>query len=93
MDLRRVAVVGTSCAGKATFAAALATKLQIPHIELDALHWRAGWIPVPPEVGAPCALPAPRPERVAGSSLARQTRAQLIMMRAGGYRQWRDQRS
>jgi adenylate kinase family enzyme len=50
MDLRRVAVVGTSCAGKTTFAAALAAKLQIPHIELDALHWRAGWVPAPPEV-------------------------------------------
>ena len=47
MDLRRVAVVGTSCAGKTTFAAALAAQLQVPHIELDALHWRAGWIPVP----------------------------------------------
>jgi adenylate kinase family enzyme len=50
MDLRRVAVVGTSCAGKTTFAAALAAKLQIPHIELDALHWRVGWVPAPPEV-------------------------------------------
>jgi adenylate kinase family enzyme len=49
MDLRRVAVVGTSCAGKTTFAAALAGKLQVPHIELDALHWRAGWVPASPE--------------------------------------------
>ena len=50
MDLRRVAVVGTSCAGKTTFAAALAAQLQVPHIELDALHWRAGWVPAPGEV-------------------------------------------
>ena len=49
MDLRRVAVVGTSCAGKTTFAAALAAQLQVPHIELDALHWRAGWVPAPSE--------------------------------------------
>jgi adenylate kinase family enzyme len=49
MDLRRVAVVGTSCAGKTTFAAALAAGLQVPHIELDALHWRPGWVPAPRE--------------------------------------------
>jgi adenylate kinase family enzyme len=47
MDLRRVAVVGTSCAGKTTFARALATQLGAPHIELDALHWRADWVPAP----------------------------------------------
>jgi adenylate kinase family enzyme len=50
MDLRRVAVVGTSCSGKTTFAAALAAQLQAPHIELDALHWRADWVPAPREV-------------------------------------------
>jgi adenylate kinase family enzyme/ActR/RegA family two-component response regulator len=49
MDLRRVAVVGTSCSGKTTFAAALASRLQVPHIELDALHWRPGWVPAPRE--------------------------------------------
>jgi adenylate kinase family enzyme len=49
MDLRRVAVVGTSCSGKTTFAKALAAQLQVPHIELDALHWRADWVPAPHE--------------------------------------------
>jgi adenylate kinase family enzyme len=48
MDLRRVAVVGSSCSGKTTFAARLAHLLQTPHIELDALHWRSGWIAAPP---------------------------------------------
>jgi adenylate kinase family enzyme len=48
MDLRRVAVVGSSCSGKTTFAASLARLLQVPHIELDALHWRPGWIEAPP---------------------------------------------
>jgi adenylate kinase family enzyme len=48
MDLRRVAVVGSSCSGKTTFAASLARLLQLPHIELDALHWRPGWIAAPP---------------------------------------------
>ncbi|MGH6916144.1 MAG: adenylate kinase [Geminicoccaceae bacterium] len=50
MDLRRVAVVGTSCAGKTTFAAALAAQLRAPHIELDALHWRPDWVPAPTAV-------------------------------------------
>ena len=49
MDLRRVAVVGTSCSGKTTFAAALAARLQAPHIELDALHWRPDWVAAPRE--------------------------------------------
>jgi adenylate kinase family enzyme len=47
MDLRRVAVVGTSCSGKTTFAAALAARLEAPHIELDALHWRRNWVEAP----------------------------------------------
>lgn len=49
MDLRRVAVVGTSGSGKTTFAATLAAKLQAPHVELDALHWRPNWIEAPRE--------------------------------------------
>jgi len=49
MDLRRVAVIGTSCSGKTTFAATLAARQQTPHIELDALHWRPGWVEAPPE--------------------------------------------
>jgi adenylate kinase family enzyme len=44
MDLRRVAVVGSSCSGKTTFAASLARLLHVPHIELDEMHWRPGWI-------------------------------------------------
>ncbi len=49
MDLRREAVVGTSCSGKTMFAAALAARLEAAHIELDALHWRPGWSEVPLE--------------------------------------------
>jgi adenylate kinase family enzyme len=40
---RRVNVVGTSASGKSTFARALAARLAVPHVELDALHWEQGW--------------------------------------------------
>ncbi|TAK23362.1 MAG: adenylate kinase [Chloroflexota bacterium] len=41
--MKRVAVVGTSGSGKTTFAATLAARLGYDHVELDALHWEAGW--------------------------------------------------
>ena len=40
----RVAVVGSSGAGKSTFAARLAARLGAPHLELDAVNWQAGWV-------------------------------------------------
>ncbi len=40
---RRVNVVGTSASGKTQVAIALARKLGVPHVELDALHWEANW--------------------------------------------------
>jgi adenylate kinase family enzyme len=42
--VRRIAVVGTSGSGKTMFAAALAERLDLPHIELDALFWEPGWV-------------------------------------------------
>jgi tRNA A37 N6-isopentenylltransferase MiaA len=36
-------VVGTSGAGKTTLALELAAILNVPHIELDALHWGREW--------------------------------------------------
>lgn len=48
--MRRVNVVGTSCAGKTSLAAALAARHGVPHIELDGLHWDPGWTEVPDAV-------------------------------------------
>ena len=39
----RIIVVGTSGAGKTTMAKRIASKLGLAHIELDSLHWEAGW--------------------------------------------------
>ena len=43
----RFLIVGTSGAGKSTFAQALAKAMACPYIELDRLYWGADWQPVP----------------------------------------------
>lgn len=48
----RVAVLGRGGAGKSTFAARLASRLDVPLVELDSLFWSAdenGPAPTPPE--------------------------------------------
>ena len=40
---RRVAVIGTSCSGKTTFASRLSKLLDVRHIELDTLYWGPNW--------------------------------------------------
>ncbi|MCL2463951.1 MAG: toxin [Micrococcales bacterium] len=47
--LRRVRVVGCSGAGKTTFATALATRIGVPRVELDAVFWDAGWVQRDPD--------------------------------------------
>jgi adenylate kinase family enzyme len=47
--VRRVSVVGTSGAGKSTFAFALAGLLGVPWLELDSVYHQAGWTPLPAE--------------------------------------------
>jgi len=43
-------VVGTSCSGKTTLARAVADRLGLPHVELDALFWTSDWTPMPDDV-------------------------------------------
>ena len=43
MTGQRIVVVGTSGSGKTTLARQLAAIYQIPHIELDNLHWQPNW--------------------------------------------------
>ena len=47
--LARVAVVGSSCSGKTTFARSLSHALGLPHTELDILYWGPNWTPRPLE--------------------------------------------
>lgn len=46
---RRVVVVGVTGSGKTTLAQAVARRLGLPHIELDALFWGPNWTPSPRE--------------------------------------------
>jgi adenylate kinase family enzyme len=41
--MRRVSVVGSSGSGKTTFAAEIAARLGVPHVELDAIYWGPRW--------------------------------------------------
>jgi adenylate kinase family enzyme len=47
--LKRVLVIGTGGSGKTTVARHLAERTGLPLIHLDALYWRAGWEPTPPD--------------------------------------------
>jgi len=48
--VERINVVGTSCSGKTTLARAIASRLAMSHVELDALYWSTEWTPVPDDV-------------------------------------------
>lgn len=45
--MRRVSVVGSPGSGKTTLAGELSSRLGLPHIELDAMYHRPGWVPTP----------------------------------------------
>jgi hypothetical protein len=61
--MERINVVGTSCSGKTTLARALAARLDLPHVELDALFWDRAWTPVPEAVFRSRVADAVRAER------------------------------
>lgn len=42
--ISRIVVIGTSCSGKSTLAKAIAERLGVKHVELDALHWEPNWV-------------------------------------------------
>ncbi|WP_327010199.1 adenylate kinase [Dactylosporangium sp. NBC_01737] len=44
--MRRVSVVGNSGSGKSTLGKALAARLGVPFVELDAIHHLPGWQPI-----------------------------------------------
>ena len=46
-ELERIVVIGTSCAGKSTFARQLSKKLSLEYVELDVLFWAPQWQPKP----------------------------------------------
>lgn len=48
--MQRISVIGSSSgAGKTTFGRRLAERLELPFIELDAVHWGPGWSSPSPE--------------------------------------------
>jgi adenylate kinase family enzyme len=47
---RRIVVLGVTGSGKTTLAATLARRLSVPHVEMDALHWDAGWTEAPDDI-------------------------------------------
>lgn len=43
----KIAVIGTTCSGKTRLARTLAEQLDVPHVELDALHHGPNWTEAP----------------------------------------------
>lgn len=45
--MRRIVVIGSSGSGKTTLARELSRELNVPPIELDAIHWKPNWTATP----------------------------------------------
>jgi adenylate kinase family enzyme len=48
--MQRVVVLGASGCGKSTMARALASHLNLPYVEIDALQWGPNWTAAPTEI-------------------------------------------
>ncbi len=48
-SIRRIAVIGTTAAGKSTLAGQLARRIGVPHIEIDSIYWLEDWGHLPIE--------------------------------------------
>lgn len=48
--MQRISVIGTTGSGKTTLAQQISQNFNIPHIELDYLHWEPNWVEIPDEV-------------------------------------------
>jgi adenylate kinase family enzyme len=46
----RIVVMGSTGSGKTTLAQQISRTLDVPHVELDALHWEHDWIAAPTDV-------------------------------------------
>ena len=47
--MRRVSVVGNAGSGKSRLARRIASRLDVPYVELDAIHHLPGWEPIDPD--------------------------------------------
>lgn len=47
--MQRISIVGSSGSGKTTLARIVADRLDVPHVELDAVNHQANWEPLPHE--------------------------------------------
>ncbi|WP_315788208.1 AAA family ATPase [Fischerella sp. JS2] len=48
--MQRICVVGTTGSGKTTLARQIQQRLNIPHVELDYLHWEPNWTEVADDI-------------------------------------------
>jgi adenylate kinase family enzyme len=48
--MKKILIIGSSGAGKSTFARQLGAILRLEVIHLDSLYWRAGWVETPKDV-------------------------------------------
>lgn len=61
--MNRISIIGTTGSGKSTLAAQLSRILEVPCVELDALHWQPDWTPADREQFQSAVADAVRAER------------------------------